>query len=77
MRHAFLHDREMKAERNIVHDGAVERIAGDTVYVRIAASEACAAAGPARPAARRVRAKRIVAVRAAGGMLRAMPCAWA
>ncbi len=46
----------MKAERNIVHDGAVERIAGDTVYVRIAARRRAAAAGPARPAARRVRA---------------------
>ena len=60
MRLATRHDREMKAERNIVHDGAVERIAGDTVYVRIRARQACGAEG-AR--------ERIVAVRgaAAGG----------
>ncbi len=69
MRLATRHDREMKAERNIVHDGAVERIAGDTVYVRIAASEACGSCRARQACGAEGARERIVAVRgaAAGG----------
>ena len=69
MRLATRHDREMKAERNIVHDGAVERIAGDTVYVRFAASEACGSCRARQACGAEGARERIVAVRgaAAGG----------